>query len=73
MVKVRALLRTGVNIELEYPDSFFDAAMRLHVKGRRGQEIVAELIDHDWPAPLMIVDVILNGGQPGAKSLRLWC
>jgi hypothetical protein len=73
MVKVTALLPDGSRFARDYPDSFFDAAWRLHMQGRTGQDIADALIDYAWPVPPQIIDVILDEHTPGAKSLRLWC
>lgn len=73
MVKVTSLLPDGSYFSRNYPDSLFDEAWDMHLHGKRGGEIVAALIDHDWPVPPQVVDVIRDEGTPGAKSLRLWC
>jgi len=73
MVKVTSLLPDGSRFERNYPDSFFQKAWDMHMHGRRGREIIDVLIDHNWPVPPQIVDVIQDEGLPSAKSLRLWC
>lgn len=73
MVKVTSRLPDGSYFSRDYPDEFFATAWDMHMRAKLGKELIAELIDYEWPVPPQIVDVIQDEGTRQAKSLRIWC